>query len=40
NERVEVPATRDEIEHLAATMNEMLGRLESADQAQRRLRDP
>lgn len=36
NERVEVPATRDEIEHLAATMNEMLGRLESADQAQRR----
>lgn len=36
NERVEVPATRDEIEHLAVTMNEMLGRLESADQAQRR----
>ncbi|SDI89353.1 Signal transduction histidine kinase [Arthrobacter subterraneus] len=36
DERVEVPATRDEIEHLAATMNEMLGRLESADQAQRR----
>lgn len=36
DERVEVPRTRDEIERLAATMNEMLARLESADAAQRR----
>lgn len=36
DERVEVPCTRDEIERLAATMNEMLARLESADAAQRR----
>ncbi|MBG6218892.1 signal transduction histidine kinase [Arthrobacter sp. CAN_A6] len=36
DERVEVPHTRDEIERLAATMNEMLARLESADETQRR----
>ena len=33
--RVEVPATRDEIAALAATMNVMLDRLESSDRAQR-----
>ncbi|HEV7148400.1 MAG TPA: HAMP domain-containing sensor histidine kinase [Pedococcus sp.] len=36
SERVPVPATRDEVAHLATTMNAMLSRLESADTAQRR----
>ncbi|WP_222861888.1 cell wall metabolism sensor histidine kinase WalK [Arthrobacter echini] len=36
DERVEVPPTRDEIERLASTMNDMLTRLQSADAAQRR----
>lgn len=36
DDRVEVPATRDEIERLATTMNDMLARLQSADTAQRR----
>ncbi|WP_187393214.1 ATP-binding protein [Arthrobacter echini] len=36
DERVDIPPTRDEIERLAITMNDMLGRLESADAAQRR----
>ncbi|WP_181036525.1 HAMP domain-containing sensor histidine kinase [Arthrobacter sp. B1805] len=36
DERVEVPPTGDEIERLAATMNDMLARLETADAAQRR----
>ncbi len=36
DERVEVPGTRDEIERLAATMNKMLARLQSADEIQRR----
>jgi signal transduction histidine kinase len=35
DERVEVPPTADEIEHLARTMNSMLDRLQSADRAQR-----
>ncbi|MCU1632872.1 MAG: hypothetical protein JWM61_1524 [Micrococcaceae bacterium] len=36
DERVEVPPTRDEIERLATTMNDMLARLQNADAAQRR----
>ncbi len=35
-QRVPVPPTRDEIAHLAATMNEMLRRLEASDSRQRR----
>jgi len=35
-ERVPVPATQDEIAHLASTMNGMLARLEAAQSAQRR----
>ena len=35
-DRVRVPATGDEIERLAVTMNDMLTRLESADASQRR----
>lgn len=34
--RVDVPATSDEIQALAETMNTMLGRLQAADQEQRR----
>lgn len=34
-ERVEVPPTGDEIQHLAVTMNEMLDRLHRSDRAQR-----
>ncbi|MCU6481813.1 sensor histidine kinase [Arthrobacter sp. A2-55] len=36
NERVEVPATNDEIHHLALTMNTMLDRLQASDAEQRR----
>lgn len=36
NERVPVPDTRDEIARLAVTMNEMLDRLQSAQDSQRR----
>lgn len=36
DDRVEVPRTRDEVERLATTMNDMLTRLQSADAAQRR----
>lgn len=36
-ERVPVPPTRDEIAHLASTMNAMLARLERGRDAQRRL---
>ena len=35
-DRVPVPPTDDEVAHLAETMNSMLGRLESAQRAQRR----
>jgi signal transduction histidine kinase len=35
DERVEVPPTADEIEHLARTMNSMLDRLQASDRAQR-----
>lgn len=35
DERVEVPATGDEIEHLARTMNSMLDRLQASDRAQK-----
>lgn len=34
-ERVDVPGTRDELQALAATMNSMLDRIETADQRQR-----
>ncbi|WP_413785766.1 sensor histidine kinase [Intrasporangium zincisolvens] len=36
HDRVPVPPTDDEVAHLAETMNSMLGRLESAQRAQRR----
>lgn len=36
DERVDVPATSDEIQALALTMNTMLGRLETSDRQQRR----
>ena len=36
SQRVPVPATRDEVARLAATMNEMLGRIEAGHIAQRR----
>jgi signal transduction histidine kinase len=35
SERVDVPATRDELQALATTMNSMLDRIETADQKQR-----
>jgi signal transduction histidine kinase len=35
SERVDVPGTRDELQALAATMNSMLDRIETADQRQR-----
>ncbi|HEY9294698.1 MAG TPA: ATP-binding protein [Microlunatus sp.] len=35
DERVDVPPTADEIEHLARTMNSMLDRLQASDRAQR-----
>jgi signal transduction histidine kinase len=35
DERIEVPRTGDEIEHLARTMNSMLDRLQTADRAQK-----
>ncbi|MDQ0871062.1 signal transduction histidine kinase [Arthrobacter sp. V1I9] len=35
SERVDVPRTGDELQALAATMNSMLGRIETADQRQR-----
>ncbi|MCG2623723.1 ATP-binding protein [Arthrobacter sp. I2-34] len=34
-ERVEIPPTGDEIQHLASTMNDMLDRLEGSDRSQR-----
>jgi signal transduction histidine kinase len=35
DERIEVPRTADEIEHLARTMNSMLDRLQASDRAQK-----
>ncbi|QGN32086.1 HAMP domain-containing sensor histidine kinase [Microlunatus sp. Gsoil 973] len=35
DERIEVPRTGDEIEHLARTMNSMLARLQASDRAQK-----
>lgn len=35
DERIEVPGTGDEIEHLARTMNSMLDRLQASDRAQK-----
>ncbi len=35
DERVEVPGTGDEVHRLAVTMNDMLGRLQASDRAQR-----
>lgn len=35
DERIEVPTTADEIEHLARTMNSMLDRLQASDRAQK-----